>query len=234
MWNGMRPYLESSLSVQTIDFPGFGGESSPKCTSFGPLEMAKWLVVQDWFLAEEKWHVAGHSMGGYVAFELLGLCPEKLHSVLAINSTAEADDALRRHNRNRTIALLQQKPALYFKEFEQLLFSSLPKDTPPQVLEEFRNHWASIEPDFLISVLHGLRDRSSYWEVLTNTKIPWFFFQGDQDPLIDMSVFNERMLLWPNHCLRFSGGHLLPLEIPQRLAEALLMQMSQVVRAAAR
>lgn len=234
MWQGMFPHLDSTVEVKAVNFPGFGGTAELLQPSFGPREMAHWLSAQEWFQAEEKWHVAGHSMGGYVAFELLSLCPEKLCSVMAINSTAEADNGQRKRNRNRTIALLQQKPALYFKEFEQLLFSSLPMDTPPQVLEEFRSQWTSIAPGFLITVLTGLRDRPSYWEVLANTKVPWCFFQGNQDPLIDMSIFNERMLPWPNRCLRFTGGHLLPLEMPQRLAEALLMQMRQVVRAAAR
>jgi pimeloyl-ACP methyl ester carboxylesterase len=234
MWKAMQPFLEPNVHIKTLNFPGFGGKTGPLCNAYGPAEMARWLIGQDWFLAEEKWHVAGHSMGGYVAFELLGLCPDKLQSVFAINSTAEADDAQRKHNRNRTIALLQQKPAVYFKEFEQLLFASLPKETSSVVLEEFRNHWASIDRDFLVSVLLGLRDRPSYWEVLAATKVPWHFFQGNQDPLIDLSMFYERMRPWSNRCHRFPGGHLLPLERPKELSESIIQQMGQSAHGAAR
>jgi len=74
VWEPVWPALTARCDVMTIDLPGFGrSRSAPKESDVSPQGLARTVAA---FLAEqgfERPHVAGNSLGGWVALELARL-----------------------------------------------------------------------------------------------------------------------------------------------------------------
>ena len=73
--------------------------------------------------------LAGHSMGGYVALEILRQAPERITRLALLNTHARPDSAEATENRRRLMALAD-------RDFEGVVNALLPKLMTPQHLED--------------------------------------------------------------------------------------------------
>src|SRR5690606_15670907 len=67
--------------------------------------------------------LVGHSMGGYVALAFAELYPEMVKAIVLLNSTAKADSAERKKNRDRAINAVKENYANFVRMSVVNLFS---------------------------------------------------------------------------------------------------------------
>ena len=77
----------------------------------------------------ERFALAGHSMGGYVALEVMRQAPERVSKLVLLNTHARPDTAESTENRRRLMALAD-------KDFEAVVNTLLPKLMTPEHLQD--------------------------------------------------------------------------------------------------
>ena len=70
IWDPVRPLLERRRDVIAVDLPGHGGSASPSAETCSPSELARTLEAFCDGLGIDTAHVAGNSLGGWLALEL--------------------------------------------------------------------------------------------------------------------------------------------------------------------
>ena len=120
MWN----YLSTSrLNYKRIfiDLPGHGGSSVPIGTP-SIAQMAEVITEKLKELGVEKFHVIGHSMGGYVALELARM--GHIETLVLLNSNFWEDSVQKKKDRDRVVNIVQKSKELFIQEGIKGLFAS--------------------------------------------------------------------------------------------------------------
>lgn len=85
IWKSLLPELTKYFSVFAIDLPGHGEAPLTQRNNLDPRSLAQSIVK----LMEEKhglksMHVAGNSLGGWIALEMAAIAPHRISSVTAL------------------------------------------------------------------------------------------------------------------------------------------------------
>ncbi|ARV63061.1 alpha/beta hydrolase [Nostocales cyanobacterium HT-58-2] len=89
-WSLLLPSLIEQYQVIRLDNRGIGQSSAPN-SPYTIEQMASDAAVLLEHLEFNRVHVAGHSMGGQIAQQLLLAHPEKVHSLMLLSSWAKGD-----------------------------------------------------------------------------------------------------------------------------------------------
>ncbi|MEH2337496.1 alpha/beta fold hydrolase [Nostoc sp.] len=90
-WSLIMPSLVSQYQVIRLDNRGMGRSSAPE-SPYSLKQMASDVAGLLDHIAIDKVHLAGHSMGGQIAQELVLAHPEKVHSLMLLSSLAKGDE----------------------------------------------------------------------------------------------------------------------------------------------
>jgi len=85
IWKSLIPQLLESFTVYAIDLPGHGDAPLIEDEEMDPRSLAQAIV--DYMVHEigvEKMHVAGNSLGGWIALEMAAVAPDNVLSVTAL------------------------------------------------------------------------------------------------------------------------------------------------------
>nr|WP_249661144.1 alpha/beta hydrolase [Variovorax sp. PCZ-1] len=198
------------------------GKAHLICANYaGMKDRSQWL--RQWLARlPEKFYVAGFSLGGLLALELLRMAKDRVLGIALIASNAQSASVkaqrksamLRRLWLERGPAVVARlvKPAYFHhdakrRKFEKLVFDMALRTPKQSAFEEFA--WAAERPDGL----HTLRDYSG--KVLA--------VSGAQDRLCPRAWQQAMQAAQPRMQWREIArcGHFLPLEAPARLNSAL-------------
>ena len=113
MWDDYIPVLSQKNRVITIDLLGHGDS---ECLGYIHSMEENAQVVRSVLthLRIRKAVFIGHSMGGYVALAFADLYPNSIKGLVLLNSTAKADSAERKKNRDRAIVAVKQNYGILF------------------------------------------------------------------------------------------------------------------------
>ena len=192
MWEPQREALDD-YDVVAPNLYDFGGNS-----------------IDDWaerILADVDGDFApvGASLGGYTAFAIARLAPERVRGLFLAGARAGADDDERRAGRNKAIEILREKGIESWSP-------SAPAQPPPErTLEE------------LIRATEALRDRQDSTTVAAGFQGPLWIMVGDQDPFLPVDEARQIADSAPRGRLEvFEGvGHFPNAERPERFNELL-------------
>ena len=147
----------------------------------------------------------GASLGGYTAFALARLAPERVRGLFLAGARAGADDEERRAARNKAIEILREKGIESWSP-------SAPAQPPPErTLDE------------LIRATEALRDRRDSTGVAAAFQGPLWIMVGDEDPFLPVDEARQIADSAPRGRLEvFEGvGHFPNAERPERFNELL-------------
>ena len=120
MWKPFVNEFSNTHKVITIDLLGHG-----KTPCLGYIHTMEELAETVFAVLKElnlrKIHIAGHSMGGYVALAFAEMYPDYVKGLCLINSTARADSVARKANRDRAIKAVKYN----HKQFIRMAISNL-------------------------------------------------------------------------------------------------------------
>ena len=166
--------------------------------------------------APEKFAIAGFSMGGYVALEVLRQAPHRVTRLALIDSGARADSPEQTVNRKAAIANCQA--GRYAAAIENMLPVLLhPTRLTEPLADQVRAMAGRIGSDCFVRRLLALMSRTDARDLLRTAKIPIRIICGREDQLTPLARSHEIVEITPGARLSIveDCGHMPLLERPQ-------------------
>lgn len=178
-WAMQVPYFSAHYQVITADMRGHGASGKPPGPYSVPM-MAEDVVGLMDGLGVESAHVAGLSMGGMIAFQLTVDRPERVRSLVVVNSGP---------------ALVPRTPGEWLRVQQRLLLAQVfgpartgrflskrlfPKPEQDALRAQFVERWARNDPAAYLAALRALVG----WSVLDRVdqiRCPVLVISGDRD-----------------------------------------------------
>jgi pimeloyl-ACP methyl ester carboxylesterase len=157
--------------------------------------------------------LVGASMGGYTAYHVARLAPERVRGLLSIGARAQPDAPGGRRRRDRLVELVREQglEALW-EEVRRTAFSPLAGE---ELLERARGWALDQDPEHVVRALVAMRDRHDTSDLLKLLDPhPWIVL-GELDTLARPADFTNVVLEEHVEIMR-SAGHLPNLERPDR------------------
>jgi pimeloyl-ACP methyl ester carboxylesterase len=185
-WEHQLSGLGDEMWVVAPDMPGFGKSAAllPPTTAHVD-QYAKALA--DWAKGEgiTQLVLAGHSMGGYVAFAFARKYPEMLHSLILVATRPGADNEAGKEGRYRTAGAVEERGAIAAVE------AMLPKLFAPEAYEEKKELVESVRAmmmrqseEGILAALYAMASRPDSTHDLAEIEVPTLIITGAQDAII--------------------------------------------------
>lgn len=226
MWEPQLGEVPAGWRVVAPDFRGFG-QSDADASGFNVFidDYAGDAVALLDYLGVARAVVGGLSMGGYVAFALMGQAASRVSGLVLADTKAEADSAEARSGRLAMITLLQQQgvPAVVDQMVPRLL-SDETRHERPEVEQRVRALAGANTADGIGAALVRMMDRPDSTHLLPRITCPALVIVGERDPVTPPEQARAMQEQMPAAKLvRIPGaGHLSNLEHPDRFNAALL------------
>lgn len=166
--------------------------------------------------------LAGLSMGGYCAFEILRLAPERVTRLALLDTSARADTEEAKANREKLIARAGTN-------YDGVIETLLPKLLHPGHVDDatiagtVRAMARSIGKDAFVRQQRAIMSRSDSRDSLADIHCPTLVLCGREDAITPVATHEELVAGIPGATLEVieHSGHLTPLERPQAVTDAL-------------
>ncbi|HTA32052.1 MAG TPA: alpha/beta fold hydrolase [Solirubrobacteraceae bacterium] len=220
-WDGVIAALEEErYRPLAFDLSGHGAAAA----SERPITFASCVAaVLD--ASPERFTLCGYSLGGRVALHVALAAPDRVARLVLVSSTAGIEDERRRAERRRADhALADELERGSYEQFiERWRTQPLFAGDPPAVAALAREDQRRNRPAALAAVLRGIGtgQMAPLWSRLGELTMPVTVIAGERDQ--KFRDLGERMvaLLPDARMVVVAGGHVLPLENPAAVADAL-------------
>lgn len=186
---------------------------------FSPKEESASKMVQAILeKAPPTFALAGHSMGGWLALELLRAAPSRITKVCLVNTTARDDSPEKRARRQAVISRCQ---AGAFKEVAQELARALTAN--PQSYLEVEKMFLEVGSSACIAQEQAMMNREPSSTILPHIKCPTLVIHAAQDTNFSLGEHEEMVQAIPRAKLAIVDdcGHMSPIERPQAVTTLL-------------
>lgn len=197
IWDDFAEKLSKSFRVIRIDLPGHG--KTPVMNEVHPMSLMAETVkaVLDAFEID-KCVMVGHSMGGYVTLQFAKQFPELLAGFCLFHSQAAADSEQAKENRRRTVNIVKLNRTGFIQQFIPDLFAESNVEKFAAEIKKLQQEASSTSAKGIIAALYGMKERSSSFDLLVNTKLPVLFIAGKEDSRIPIQTIMAQAIL-PAH-----------------------------------
>jgi pimeloyl-ACP methyl ester carboxylesterase len=173
--------------------------------------------------APKRFSVIGLSMGGYLALEIMRQQPERVESIVLLDTRASSDSEEDAERRRRTIEIVErgQFDALHAIFWPRLVHSDRMGDAKLEALVKSMMHETGAER--FIRQQTALLNRVDYLPVLPRIKIPVFIGVGRQDVITppDMAYATAEAIPHAKLMIFEGCGHLSTLERPGNVTQSI-------------
>jgi len=174
-------------------------------------------------VAPGRFALAGLSMGGYVALEIMRVAPERVASLALLDTSARADTPEQTATRRELIELSREG------RFDEVPHKLLPNIVHPDRLDDDRltsivfAMAEAVGPESFVRQEEAIIGRPDSREDLTVIACPTLVLCGREDALTPIHLHEEMTDLIPNSrlCVIERCGHLSALERPEGVTKAL-------------
>ena len=223
VWDEFVDLLKGEYRVVTLDLPGHG--VSLVDTEVHTMEyLAECVALTMEALGIDRYHVVGHSMGGYVALAMLDNYAQHLASITLLSSTTSADSVEKCDRRRREIELIKAgKKNTLARLVPHQGFAPENIKRLNDYIEDLRELILITEDEGVIAILGGMIERKSRGEQLRDSGIPHLFIFGRHDYYIPEDVAEEMIAADPNAEVMWleHSGHMGFIEEPELCAKAI-------------
>ncbi|MHA7609261.1 alpha/beta fold hydrolase [Elizabethkingia meningoseptica] len=112
VWDDMLPELEKQFNVIRIDLPGHGKSAVAAEVQSMELMASEVKATLD-HIGITKFHLLGHSMGGYVSLAYADTFPESLQSLTLFFSTYFPDSEEKKNTRRKSFRIIMEEYGKY-------------------------------------------------------------------------------------------------------------------------
>lgn len=192
MFTKLIEHLETFHCI-VPDLPGHGKSTSQ--SEFSMKAMAKSVIELLEHLNINQAHVVGHSMGAYVAMEMVRMAPEKIKSMLFFQSTAGADSPELKIRRDRSIEAINQNKNRYLRTVINGLFAGETKDQFQSQIDALVEDVQNMDEKAIIGATLGMRNRHDSRELMRDLNVPVGYFLGAKDPVLPKQKMLDEMAM---------------------------------------
>lgn len=173
--------------------------------------------------APERFALAGLSMGGYLALEIVRQMPERVERLALLDTSARADTAEQTANRHKAIAAAGAPGADYRKLAEHSLPNLLSEDSPQDVRDFVVEMSLRVGPDLYVRQQRAIMARPDSRPLLATIKVPTTVIVGQHDKLTPPALAQEMAdgIAGATVVTVPDAAHLSPLENPAAVTAAL-------------
>ena len=221
MWDFYIPDFTKKNRVITIDLLGHG---ETECLSYVQTMEDNADAVHA-VLAELRIRKAifvGHSMGGYVALAFAELYPDTIKGLVLLNSTAKADSAERKINRDRAIIAVKQSFVNFISLSIANLFSEANRERLSSEIEKVKKEALKTPLQGIVASLEGMKIRPDRDVLLHLTPYPKLLILGEKDPVLNYEETKEQIENTAVKLVTFQDGHMSHIENQNQLLIVLL------------
>lgn len=234
-WTAQHELLSDRFRVHSVDLAGFGG-SDPLPGRYSLQALAAFVErFLDAVGVTEPAHLVGNSLGGAIAMRVSVLAPQRVRSLVLVNSAGfgkEVTIALRLLA-VRGLAALLLRPSRYgARQVERSLYVDQAYVTDERVEYGYRiatrPHGARVMTDLARSLgsLRGVRQawRDELLAEVAAAKVPTLVVWGDRDLILPAAHLEAARILLPHarfHLFR-DTGHMPQVERAEELSELLV------------
>lgn len=231
MWEPVLPPLAEAARVITVDLRGFGDSQAPADGYTMDRLAADVMAVAD-VMGVDRFVLAGHSMGGYVAFRVAARGPDRLAALVLVDSRAEADDEAGRRRREEAITrIVGGGRENFLDDFIPNLVAPDTRRRSPRLLDELRAMAQGVPDRVLAGCLAGMRDRPDSRELLPTLTVPVLVMVGEDVAITPPAsaqamadaVGRAQLAIIPG------AGHTPPMERPVAAAEVMVAFLRTMV-----
>lgn len=226
MWENQIRHFARTHQVIAPDLRGFGQtEIGEGDDAVGMAEYADELkAVLDALNIDERVHVCGLSMGGYIAWQFIEKYRQDLWSAILCDTRAAADTPEAQKTRHETAdKVLREGPGFLAHGMIEKLFSRQTRTQRPEIIASVQDVIRRASKEGVAAASRGMAERPDVTARLPLIDAPVLVIGGAEDTLTppeEMRSFAEKI---PNG--RFveiaHAGHLAPLENPDAVNAAM-------------
>ena len=168
--------------------------------------------------------VAGLSMGGYVAFELLRRHRDRVAGLILVDTRAEADTPDARAGRESLMEIARrQGPAAVADRMLPRLVGPTTQRTQPQVVPQVKEMASRWSVPGMVGALAAMRDRPDSTPILPTIDVPTLVVVGEEDELTPPALSRAMTSAIPSAAMTTiaAAGHLSPLEAPSAVSRVM-------------
>jgi 3-oxoadipate enol-lactonase len=223
MWRPQLAAAPAGWRVVAPDLAGFGHTEDHE-PAVSPDDYAADVLALLGELGVREAVIAGLSMGGYVAFGLYRLAPERFRALVLADTRADADSAAARESRRALLARLERGgPAAVADEMAPRLVGPTSREEQPDVEAHVRDR---IRANAAAGIAHGIErmmGRADSTPLLARITCPTLIIVGEEDAVTPPEVARALHGGIPGSRLATipRAGHLPNLEQPEAFNAAL-------------
>lgn len=215
-WKG--ELVAAGYKVVCVDLPGFGESELAQEATIEYYADAVQAVAQE-VLAQNRFLLIGHSMGGYTALAFAEKYPEQLAGLGLFHSHPYADSDAKKEARQKSIRFVQEQgAALYVKQLIPDLFTPAWVRTNPFVVNHLIHKASAYLPQGIIDGLTAMMTRPDRHKVLERAGWPVLFIIGEEDKAIpaELSLAQTSLPATASVHILEKTGHMGMLEAPRK------------------
>jgi pimeloyl-ACP methyl ester carboxylesterase len=221
MWVAQLAGLAKMRTAVAVDLRGHGLSNTMSGSDFSmdlfADDIAKTLDV----IGADQADLAGLSMGGYVLFSFWRRHPDRVRSLIFIDTKAEADTEEGKAGREKTAELVAEKgmQPLYETLGPKVVGSSPSVEVQDKIKEMFLN----TAPEVAAADSLAMRDRADSTGDLASIKVPVLWMHGEEDTLMPLegARASAEKLSDATFVSIPKGGHVSPMENPEAVNAAI-------------
>lgn len=176
---------EPQLAIRGVrhvmpDLPGFG-QSRPQGDEVSMDGYARLCIEILDQRGIDRAVIAGFSMGGYIAFGVARLAPQRMRGLILIDTRETADTEEARKGRYESIEKVKKDG------IDSIVEAMLPKmltpDAPPEMRDRVREIMSSSSPEGVIAALRAMATRPDSTPQLAKIVVPALILVGEEDKI---------------------------------------------------
>lgn len=221
MWSEFISILVKKNRVITIDLLGHGKTENLSYVH-SMLDQAKMIKSVLDTLRLRKYHLIGHSLGGYIVLAFTELYLKNLKGICLINSTTLPDATERKLNRERAILMVKKNKDSFIKMAIPNLFTEESRKNYSKEIEFIKQEALKTTTQGVIASLEGMKIRKNRTSILKNEHLKKMMIIGKKDPLLNQTELVNQVKNTNTEVVKFSNGHMSHIENKEELTTAIL------------
>jgi len=220
MWESTVAVISKKNRAITIDLFGHGFTENLGYVHTME-QMAESVQAVLLFLKIRKSIFVGHSMGGYVALAFAEMYPDNVKGLCLLNSTARADGAEKKLNRDKAIGIVKQNHSSFIRNSIPMLFRSKNRKLFKEEINEVKREALKTSKQGVIAALEGMKIRQDREVLLHFGPYAKMMILGKKDPVLKLEDLLEQVENTETQLVQLSEGHMSHLENKEETISAI-------------